>query len=408
MNIFTQYKGLRKENYILCLGRMVTNMGAMVWPVMTLILNQKLGMNATEISLIEILSGVVILPLGIIGGKLADRFNKKMIIVYADAVSILFFLAAAFIPLTIKTVVLMVVASAFQSLEQPAYSSLIADITSTKDRERAYSLAYLGANLGLVASPTIAGILFQNYLWLSFLICGAAIGCSTLLILFFVKDISVEVGEDPSEEYQKADEKASVWQIFRENKLVLFYVLVMGLFWTVYSEWGYVIPLDLGRIHGEGGALIFGTITSVNCIVVVVLTPVLTRLFAKVRKTVQTFIGSLLIPCGFLIFLLFLGKIPFYYVSIVLFTMGEIAVTVVSDAYITERVPASHRGRINGVRGFLQNMMYGVVIFFTGILYDGYGSRWAWAFIFLLGFLVVLGCLYLIYKDKAVYSKLYE
>lgn len=408
MNIFTQYKGLRKENYILCLGRMVTNMGAMVWPVMTLILNQKLGMNATEISLIEILSGVVILPVGIIGGKLADRFNKKMIIVYADAISILFFLVAAFLPLSLKTVALMVIASAFQSLEQPAYSSLIADITSTKDRERAYSLSYLGANLGLVASPTIAGILFENYLWLSFLICGAAIGCSTLLILFFVKDISREVGEEAAEEYQKVDEEASVWKIFRENRLVLFYVLIMGLFWTVYSEWGYVIPIELGRVHGERGALIYGTITSVNCIVVVVLTPVLTRLFAKVSKTVQTFLGTLLIPVGFLIFLLFLGKVPVYYGAIIIFTIGEIAVTVVSDAYITERIPASHRGRINGVRGFLQNMMYGVVIFFTGILYDGYGSLQAWVLIFFLGFLVVLGCLYLIYKDKKVYSKLYE
>lgn len=408
MNLFTQYRGLRRENYILCLGRMVTNMGAMVWPVMTLILNQKLGMNATEISLFTILSGVAVLPAGIIGGKLADKFNKKMIIVYADAISILFFLIAAFMPLSIKTVVLMVIASAFQSLEQPAYSSLIADITSTKDRERAYSLSYLGANLGLVASPTIAGILFENYLWLSFLICGIAIGCSTLLILLFVKDISVEVGEGTSEEYQKADEEASVWKIFRENKLILFYVLVMGLFWTTYSEWGYMIPLDLGRVHGEQGALIYGTITSVNCIAVVVLTPVLTRWFAKVRKTVQTFIGSLLIPVGFLIFLAFLGHVPFYYVSIILFTVGEIAVTVVSDAYITERIPASHRGRINGARTFLQNVMYGVVIFFTGILYDNFGSVCAWGMVLTLGILAALGCLYLIHKDKIVYAKLYQ
>ena len=103
MNLFAQYRGLRRENYILCLGRMVTNMGAMVWPVMTLILNQKLGMNATEISLFTILSGVAVLPAGIIGGKLADKSNKKMIIVYADAISILFFLIAAFMPLSIKT-----------------------------------------------------------------------------------------------------------------------------------------------------------------------------------------------------------------------------------------------------------------------------------------------------------------
>ena len=408
MNIFAQYKGLRKENYILFLGRMVTNMGAMVWPVMTLILNQKLGMNATDISLFTIISGVVILPVGIIGGKLADRFNKKMIIVYADAVSIVFFLIAAFTPLTIKTVVMMVIASAFQNLEHPAYMALIADMTSTKDRERAFSLSYLGANLGLVASPTIAGILFENYLWLSFLICGIAIGCSTLLILFFVRDTSVEVGEEASEEYQKAEGDASVWKIFKENKLILLYVIIMGLFWTVYSEWGYMIPLDLGRVHGEQGALIYGTITSVNCIVVVVLTPILTKLFEKVTKTVQTFIGTLLIPVGFFIFLVSLGHVPFYYVAITLFTIGEIAVTIVSGAYITERIPSTHRGRINGVQTFLQNTMYGVAIYFTGVLYDNFSNVWAWVLIFVLGILVSIGCLYLIFADKKTYAKLYE
>ena len=32
MNLISQYKGLRKENYVLCFGRFVTAMGAMVRP----------------------------------------------------------------------------------------------------------------------------------------------------------------------------------------------------------------------------------------------------------------------------------------------------------------------------------------------------------------------------------------
>ena len=45
MNLISQYKGLRKENYVLCFGRFVTAMGAMVRPMLTMILSQKLGMN---------------------------------------------------------------------------------------------------------------------------------------------------------------------------------------------------------------------------------------------------------------------------------------------------------------------------------------------------------------------------
>ena len=50
INIISQYKGLRRENYILCFGRLVTAMGAMVRPMLTMILSQKLGMNAVQVA----------------------------------------------------------------------------------------------------------------------------------------------------------------------------------------------------------------------------------------------------------------------------------------------------------------------------------------------------------------------
>ena len=189
MNIFSQYKGLRKENYILFIGRIVTNLGSMVWPVLTLILNQKMGLNGTQVVLVTIVSGILFLPAGLIGGKLADKYNKKMLIIFCDMISIVFYIICSFIPLSFVTIGLMMFAAACQSLEYPAYNALIADVTYTKDRERAYSLQYLGANIGLVASPTIAVILFARYLWLAFLISVFSIGLSTFLIYWKVTDI---------------------------------------------------------------------------------------------------------------------------------------------------------------------------------------------------------------------------
>ena len=175
MKLFNQYRGLRREIYILFFGKMVTSLGSMIWPVLTMILSQKLGLSAAEISYYFVGSSVVMLPANVIGGKIADRFNKKWIIVCCDSVSILCFFISAALPLGIGTVLLFILAGIFQSMENPAYEALFSDLSTTKDRERAYSLDYLGGNLGLVLSPTIAGLLFQNYLWLSFLISGISI-----------------------------------------------------------------------------------------------------------------------------------------------------------------------------------------------------------------------------------------
>lgn len=142
MNLLSQYKGLRKENYILFFGRLVTAMGAMIWPMLTMILSQKMGMNGEHVAWVMAAVGILSLPANLIGGKIADHFNKKMNIVYLDIISVICYIICAVIPLSAMTIVLMFLASACQNMENPSYNALIADITVTEDRERAYSLQY--------------------------------------------------------------------------------------------------------------------------------------------------------------------------------------------------------------------------------------------------------------------------
>ena len=52
MKFIQQYKNLSKEIYILFFGRVVTSMGSLIWPLLTLILKNKLGYNATTIATI--------------------------------------------------------------------------------------------------------------------------------------------------------------------------------------------------------------------------------------------------------------------------------------------------------------------------------------------------------------------
>ena len=179
MHFFSQYRGLRRENYVLFFGRIVTNMGSMVWPMLTMILNQKLGMSAGNIAILTAVFGILMMPATLFGGKLADRLNKKNIIIVGDIVSVVCYILCGCVPLGMGTIVLMFVASLFQTIEGPAYNAIIADITSLEERDKAYSLLYWGANLGLVLSPTLSGLLFKNYLWLAFIISGVAIGCSS-------------------------------------------------------------------------------------------------------------------------------------------------------------------------------------------------------------------------------------
>ena len=83
MHFFSQYRGLRRENYVLFFGRIVTNMGSMVWPMLTMILNQKLGMSAGNIAILTAVFGILMMPATLFGGKLVpvgtvDRHLEKL------------------------------------------------------------------------------------------------------------------------------------------------------------------------------------------------------------------------------------------------------------------------------------------------------------------------------------------
>lgn len=408
MKLINQYRGLRREIYILFFGRMVTNLGSMVWPVMTLILSQKINLSAAEISYFFLASSVLMLPASLIGGKLADNFNKKWLIVFCDTVSIACDLVCAVIPIGIFTVVLFVIAGIFQSIEYPAYDALFADLSTTKDRERAFSLEYLGANLGLVLSPTIAGLLFKDYLWLSFLISGVSIALSTVFIAVLIKDITPV--EDNGEEaaYQEKKDGVGVFRILKENPMLLLYIFGAALYYAAYGQYNYIMPLDMAAVHGDSGAVIYGTISSLNCIAVVIFTPIITRIFSKMRDTGKILVGRILVFGGYMVFLLLLGFIPGYYIAMLVFTWGEIFSTIAEGPYVSTRIPASHRGRINGLMSVVSTVIIGAVDISVGQVYDRAGTVWTWTLILAVTLLSAVLAIILKARDKKSYPKLYK
>ena len=389
--MFSQYKGLRKELYILFIGRIMTNMGAMIWPMFTLILNRKLGLNATVIAACVVIFSLVNLPVSLIGGKLADKLNKKNIIVVCDLVSIASFIYCAIVPVTITSIAIFAVASLFQTIEWPSYDALVADFSTSKDRERAYSLSYLGTNLGLVLSPTLAGFLFENHLNLAFLINGISIAMSTILIFFRIRDVHRETDDSPASGYEAdLDSKVSALSYIGHSRVVLLFIIAAALSNGVYSMYSYLMPLDMGITYAERGSVLFGSMSSTNCIVVVTCTALITRLFRKIRESGKMLIGEGLILAGYLLFLLFIRQPIMCFVAITVFTFGEIFNTLSSSPFLTRRIPASHRGRIIAVMNVVCGLSSSAIQLAVGWIYDKAGSPTAWTTVIGIGIAEIL------------------
>lgn len=402
-----QYKGMRREIYVLAFGRLVTGLGSMVWPMMTLILSQKMNVGATEISWLLSAAMIIMAPAVYAAGKIADVRNKKMMIVLLDLISVASFGVCAMIPMSWGTIILIFIGSLCQNMEHPAYNALMADITLTSERDRGYSLQYLCANLGLVLSPTIAGLLFKNYLWVAFLINSLSIFSSAILIYFLVKDIRPVTETTLNATYQKGREGESMLKILGENKIIMVFIMIMSGYYAVYHMYVYLMPLDLAVIHGDAGAVIYGSVTSVNCIVVVLFTPIITKLFGNRPEPDRCFMGVALMVLGFAMFYVCIGSIPVYYISMTILTWGEIFAMTSESAYLSRRLPSTHRGQINGIFTVARTLLSSAFQLIVGAIYGASGSSAAWIFVLAAGAVFVMIAAGMRSQDRKKYPNLY-
>jgi MFS family permease len=408
-SVFTQYKGLSRSIYVIFIARMVTSMGAFIWPMLTFIMKGKMGFSASTIGMISAATMLLFLPASILGGKLADKYDKKKIIIIFDTISTVFFISCAFMEPGIPMLILFSLAGLFANMEWPAFDALFMEATKPSEREKVYSLAYLGMNLGLVFGAAMGGFLYENHLSLAFFLDGLTTISSTILIVLFVKTVKVEnLKEEEVNEYENGeahdlDTKTVLWR--RKPVLIMMGVFIMAAF--IYEQWSFSLPLYLAHIFGDGaGAKLYGGLVSFNGFIVIALTPVITAALTKFKELPKIIIGVGLYSLSFLLIrntslhLLFIIMIFF-------FTIGEIVNTIGSNPYMSRRIPSSHRGRVSSYMGI--GYMLGSLLgkLFAGFSNDIMGYDFTFAVVGGIGIVCMIVTAMNIKFDKRKYPKLY-
>jgi MFS family permease len=412
MKLFSQYKGLKKEIYILFFGRIVTAMGAFVYPMLTLMLKVKLSFTPSQIAIFLAISTLLSLPASIIGGKLTDKIGRKKIIIIFDLITEALFILAGILPFSFGTLIILFIGGLFQQMEGPAYQALVADFSSPRDREKAFSLSYLGFNLGFMIGPTLGGLLFANYIGLSFIINALCTFVSTLLILFFVfeKNSVINSVDVPSpsfgSEYELSIETTSTWTIIKSRKIILGVMIAGALSGAVYSLVGFLLPLNLESLYNTQGAVIYGTLCSFNGFVVIAATPMMMIVSKRLKEIPKMVIGVFLFVLGLAIFGFTTGLV-LTFVGMMVYTVGEVVNALGGGPYITRRIPASHRGRIFAVSSILGTAIAILSQLTIGFMLERFEFGVIWAIYMIVGLVVVVMLLILYKLDKITFPKLY-
>ncbi len=348
-SLLSAWKGLPRPLYTLLLVQIVQSSGAFVQPFLALLLTRSLGFDTTQTGLFLTLNSLAMIPGSLWGGRLVDRWGRKRVLMAARALAAACLAPCALLDGHLVVAFLLIASSIFASFGFPAIPAMVTDLVPATRRQDAFSLLYLGHNLGFALGTTIAGLLFAQarpwIFWGETLTILVTVG----LLAFLVPETKPARHEEESADGTEVAHQGGLWSALAARPHLLFFSLMMALIWLAYSQVWFGAPLWLDEVHGpEAGPALYGVVMAFTAIVVLVVTPLVTRWFSGRSPALVIAVGTLFLGIGFLLFL-WAAWVPLLFFAGFVLTVGEVLWATGAPAYMANHSPVTHRGRFNSM-----------------------------------------------------------
>jgi MFS family permease len=364
--------------WFLWLGILINRLGSFVIPFLTLYLTSQRGVSVSQAALTVSLFGAGSFASQLTGGELADRLGRRPVLLMSLFIAPVAMIALGFARSLALIALFTLVLGFFTDLYRPALSAAIADLVPASARTRAFGYQNWAVNLGFSLAPIMAGFMAHyNYLLLF-------IGDALTTFIFGLIVLARIRETRPPEAVHAAHASLSerIQQVKREPLLLAFSAL--ALFIGVIYMQGYVtLPLDM-QAHGLTSAD-FGLAIAVNGILIVALSIQVSNAASNWPRFRAMAVAALFLGTGFGLNMFARHLLPFYFLTVAVWTMGEITASAVAPALIADLSPIELRGLFQGIFGSAWGLSLFIGPVLGGWVYERSGSTTLWLGCFILG-----------------------
>ena len=318
------------------------------------------------------------------GGIIADKyFGYKKSIYIGGALMAIGHLLMAIESMFLPALFFLIIGNGFF---KPNISSQVGHLYEAKDprRDRAFTIFYMGINLGAFFSPLVCGTLGQKMGW-HYGFGAAGIGMLIGLAVYHFGQKNLPVHES-QRELKKSQPDISHEPLsksdYQKIAALIFLCTVNILFWSVYEQQGNTLQIwaDKNTNWNLWGFDIPSTwMQSFNPLFIFILAPVLDRFWnwQSRRKTEPSSVIKMSIACVFaalayaaMIFILSMmvgaEKMSFIWLTVVigLFTIGELYLSPIGLSLVTKLAPARMGAMLMGMwffSSFFGNSLSGYI-----------------------------------------------
>ena len=330
--------------------------------------------SAADMALVSLLAFLPTLLLSVPAGVLADRCDRRGLMMVGDGFSALGIL---YIFLCMQTggasltqiCIGVTVSSVFSSLLEPAYRATVSDILEKEDFSRASGLVSLAGSARYLVSPLLAGILLT------------VSDIRLLLILdmgtFFLTVICTGVVRHGLES-KAAEQKAAFftllkegWQAVTEKRGVLLLILAASVM-TCFMGAFQILAQPMILAFSDSATLgICETICASGMLVSSLFLGIrgLRKGYVKALSASLAVAGAAMVCFGLRENLMLICASGFAFFAMLPFANNSL------DVLVRTNIAKKLQGRAWGLIGFLSQIGYVVAYSLSGLLADGMGSR---------------------------------
>ncbi len=361
--------------------------GFMLYPFFALYLTQKFDIGMSTVGLLFAVFSISGMVGSALGGAIADRMGRKAVIIASLLLSSLSALGMGFAPTLVIFVVVVAIVGTLGSIGGPAHEAVVADLLPPHKRAEGYGIIRVVFNIAVIIAPPIAGLLVAKS-YLTLFIVDAVISIISAVIVLVALPETKPQGNAHAKPETMKQTFAGYGRVFKDTPFVAF-IGVTVMMTLVYMNMNSTLGVYL-RDQYNLPAINYGTLLSINAIMVVFLQFWVTRRIERFKPMLMMAFGSLLYAIGFAMygfvsgFVLFIG-------AMVIITIGEMVVSPFQQSVVASFAPEDMRGRYMAVSGLSWSISFTVGPYFAGLILESANPNLLWLTCGFIGLLATIG-----------------
>ncbi len=372
--------------------------GTILFPFFTLYITKRFGIGMAQAGILLAIFSLSGMAGSLVGGALADRLGRKIMIILGLLLSAGSSLVMGFINELEVFYFVAVIVGLLSDIGRPAREAMIADLLPDEQRAGGFGVFRVIHNLAWVIGPSIGGFLAARS-YMSLFVTDAVMSTITaLLILRFIFDTKPQKAEE--HEHQSFRAILAGYRHVLKNGIFVAFVLVSLLMLLVYQQLYSTFSVFLRDYRGisESG---FGMLMSFNAVLVVLFQFWISRLVGKRNPFLMLALGTVFYLFGYTAFGYVHGFF-FFLGAVVLITIGEMIMMPVQMSIVAKLSPEDMRGRYMAASGFSWSVASMAGPWGAGMIMDNYDPNLVWKICGIISLFAIAGFIGLYFKSRRI------